>query len=84
MPEAARRPSMSAKTLANRVHLARSGKLTELGKKRKPVTDLEAENSRPQRELAEVKMERDLLKKHGERNAFDKSSAWRHISKRFS
>ena len=54
---------MSAKTLANWVHFARSGKLAEMGENRKPVTDLEAENSRLRRELAEVKMERDLLKK---------------------
>ena len=63
VPEAARRLSMSAKTLANWVHFARSGKLAEMGENRKPVTDLEAENSRLRRELAEVKMERDLLKK---------------------
>ena len=63
VPEAARRLSMSAKTLANWVHFARSGKLVEMGEKRKPVTDLEAENSRLRRELAEAKMERDLLKK---------------------
>ena len=62
VPEAARRLSMSAKTLANWVHFARSGKLVEMGEKRKPVTDLEAENSRLRRELAEAKMERDLLK----------------------
>ena len=30
---------------------------------RKPVTDLEAENSRLQRELAEARMERDIHKK---------------------
>lgn len=63
VPEAARRLSMSAKTLANWVHWARSGKLEEVGSNRKPVTEVEAELTRLQRELAEVKMERDILKK---------------------
>ena len=60
VPEAARRLSMSPKTLANWVP---SGKLEEVGLNRKPVTEVEAELTRLQRELAEVKMERDILKK---------------------
>lgn len=63
VPEAARRLSMSPKTLANWVHWARSGKLRDVGANRKPVTELEAENARLRRELAEVRMERDILKK---------------------
>lgn len=63
VPEAARRLSMSAKTLANWVHWARSGKLGEVGSNRKPVTEVEAQLARLQRELAEVRMERDILKK---------------------
>lgn len=63
VPEASRRLSMSAKTLANWVHFTRSGKLALMGENRKPVTELEAENSRLRRELVEAKMERDLLKK---------------------
>jgi transposase len=39
------------------------GKLQEVGKEQKPQTELEAELARVQRELAQVKMERDLLKK---------------------
>lgn len=61
--EAARRLSISMKTLANWLRLARSGKLGELGRHQAPLTDLEMELSRMKRELAEVKMERDLLKK---------------------
>lgn len=34
-----------------------------MGKNQKPLTDLEMELAQVKRELAEVKMERDLLKK---------------------
>ena len=63
IPDAARRLSMSDKTLANWVFKARHGKLGEADMHRKPVTDLEAEVSRLKRELAEARMERDILKK---------------------
>ena len=60
IPEAARRLAMSDKTLANWVFRARRG---QLAKRRRPVTALEAEVSRLKRELAEARMERDILKK---------------------
>jgi transposase len=63
IPEAARRLAMSDKTLANWVFRARQGHLSGLGESRRPVTDLEAEVSRLKRELAEARMERDILKK---------------------
>ena len=63
LTETARRLSISAKTLANWVAAARRGELAGAVDKRRPVTDLEAENSRLKRELADMKMERDLLKK---------------------
>ena len=63
IPEAARHLSMSAKTLANWVFRARHGKLERMDENRKPVTDLDAEVSRLKRELAEARMERDILKK---------------------
>ena len=54
--EAARRLSLPPSTLANWVKLAQTGKLGEIGKTQRPLTEIELE-------LAEVKMERDLLKK---------------------
>jgi transposase len=63
VPEAARRLSMSGKTLKNWVGRARRGQLATLGESRRPVTDLEAELSRLKRDLAEARMERDILKK---------------------
>lgn len=63
VPEAARRLSMSEKTLANWVRQARAGRLAAVGEGRKPVTDEAAEMARLRRELAEVRLERDLLKK---------------------
>ena len=61
IPEEARRLTMSDKTLANWVFRARHGRLAWLGETRRPVTDLEAEVSRLKRELAEARMERDIL-----------------------
>jgi len=63
IPAAARRLTMSEKTLANWVLRARQGRLAGQGETRRPVTDLEAEVSRLKRELAEARMERDILKK---------------------
>ena len=61
--EAARRLPISMKTLANWVRAAKDGKLENVGHTRKPLTQIEAEPGRLKRELAEMKMERDLLKK---------------------
>ena len=61
--EAARRLTMSGKTLKNWVGRARRGQLATLGESRRPVTELEAEVSRLKRDLAEARMERDILKK---------------------
>jgi transposase len=63
LTEAARRLSISVKTLANWVSAAKHGKRVNASPARKPVTELEAENARLRRDLAEMKMERDLLKK---------------------
>ena len=54
---------MSGQTLSNWVFKARQGKLTGMGGNQKPVTDLQAEVSRLRRDLAEARMERDILKK---------------------
>ena len=61
--EASRRLSIPLKSLANWQRAAKAGKLEEVGRQQKPQTELEAELQRTKRELAEVKMERDLLKK---------------------
>lgn len=42
---------------------AEAGQLGEVGKQHRPLTEVELENARLKRELAEVKMERELLKK---------------------
>jgi len=63
IPEAARRLTLSGKTLERWVGRARQGQLATLGESRRPVTDLDAELSRLKRDLAEARMERDILKK---------------------
>jgi len=60
--EAERRLSISMKTLANRIRAARAGKLKRVGQYQEPPTEVEVELGRVKPDLAEVKMERDLLK----------------------
>jgi len=62
IPEAARRLTMSGRTLERWVGRALQGQLATLGESRRPVTELEAELSRLKRELAEARVERDILK----------------------
>jgi transposase-like protein len=59
--KATRRLLISMKTLANWVRAGKAGKLESVGQYHKPLT--EAELGRVKRESAEVKMDRDLLKK---------------------
>ncbi len=66
--EASRKLSISQKTLANWVKRARDGKLPMASDgdgavARRSVTDADAELSRLRRENAELRMERDILKK---------------------
>ena len=61
--EAGNRLSLPWKTLQPWVAAARTGTLGKVGSPQRPLTDLEAEVSRLKRELAEVKLERYLLKK---------------------
>ena len=44
---------------ANRVRAVKAGKLKDVGRHRKPLTEMEVERAQVKRELAEVKMERD-------------------------
>ena len=63
LPEVARRLSLPPSTLGNWVKAHKAGKLGEIGKTQRPLTELEMELARVKKELAETKMERDLLKK---------------------
>ena len=63
LPEAARRLSLPPSTLGNWVKAHKAGKLGDIGKTRKPLTDIEMELARVKKELVETRMERDLLKK---------------------
>ena len=63
LPEAGRRLSLPASTLGYWVKLYKVGKLGDVGKSYRPLTDAEMELAGTKREVAEVKMERDILKK---------------------
>ena len=61
--EAGRRLSLAPSTIGNWVKAYKAGKLGEIGKTYRPLTEVEMELARTRKELAEVKMERDILKK---------------------
>jgi len=63
VPEVGRRLSISSSTLQYWVKAYKKGALSGVGKQRKTFTEVEMELLRVKRELAEVKMERDILKK---------------------
>jgi transposase len=63
LPEAARRLSLPPSTLGNWVRAYKEGRLGEVGKAYRPLTEIEMELARAKKELVEVKMERDILKK---------------------
>lgn len=63
LPEAGRRLSLPPSTIGNWVRASKAGKLSDIGKSQRPLTDIEIDLARVRRELAEVKMERDILKK---------------------
>ena len=63
LPEAARRLSLAPSTLGYWIKAFKAGKLGEIGKTQRPLTEIEIELARTKKELAEVKMERDILKK---------------------
>jgi len=62
IPEAGRRLSIPISTVRNWVRVYKTGTLSEVGKNRKPRSEMEMELVRVKRELAELKMERDILK----------------------
>ena len=59
----AKQLSIPKSTLATWVRKSKEGKLGEIGKAQRPLTEIELELAKVKRELAETKMERDLLKK---------------------
>ena len=61
--EAAQKLSLAPSTLAYWVKAYKSGKLGEIGKAQKLLTEVEMKLARTKKELAVVKMERDILKK---------------------
>jgi len=63
LPEAARRLSLPPSTLGNWVKAYKAGRLGEVGKTYRPLTEIEMDLAWTKKELAEVKMERDILKK---------------------
>ena len=63
LPEAARRVSLPPSTLGNWVKAHKEGRLGEIGRSYRPLTELEMELAKAKKELADVKMERDILKK---------------------
>jgi len=63
IPEVGRRLSISASTIRYGVKASKEGKLQEVGRQQRPLTELEMELARVKRELAQVKIERDILKK---------------------
>lgn len=63
IPEAAKRLSLPLSTLANWHRASKTGKLSAIGKNQRPLTEIEMELAKTKRELIEVKMERDILKK---------------------
>ncbi|MBI4683610.1 MAG: transposase [Nitrospirae bacterium] len=63
IPEAGRRLSLAPSTLSHWVKTFKAGKLAAIGKTHRPLSDREMEIAKLKRELAEVKMECDILKK---------------------
>jgi transposase len=63
LPEAGRRLSVAPSTIGNWVKAHKTGRLTNIGKSQRPLTEVEMELTRVKRENAELKIERDILKK---------------------
>lgn len=61
--EVGRRLNVPDNTITNWVRAYRQGKLAEVGKNQRQLSESELELARLRRELAQVKMERDILKK---------------------
>lgn len=62
-PEAGRRLQLAPTTIMNWVKASKAGKLGEIGKNYRPLTELEIELARVKKENATLKMECEILKK---------------------
>jgi transposase len=63
LPEVGRRLALAPTTIGNWVKAYKAGKLGEIGKTYRQLTEIEMELARVKKENAELKMERDILKK---------------------
>jgi len=63
LPEAARRVSLPPSTIGNWVKAFKEGRLGEVGKTYRPLTEVEMELAWVKKENSDLKMERDILKK---------------------
>ena len=63
LPEVARRLSLPSSTLGNWVKQFKAGRLGEIGKTYRPLTEVEMELARVKKENATLKMENEILKK---------------------
>jgi transposase-like protein len=62
-PEAGRRLQLAPTTIMNWVKASKAGKLGEIGKNYRPLTEVEIELARVKKENATLKMECEILKK---------------------
>ena len=61
--EAARRLSIPVSTIGNWMKAAKTGKLGDIGKTYRPLTEIEVEFARIKKENVTLKMENEILKK---------------------
>jgi transposase-like protein len=62
-PEAGRRLQLAPTTIMNWVKAQKAGKLGDIGKSYRPLTEIELELARTKKQNAELKMENEILKK---------------------
>ena len=63
VPDAAGRLNIPKTTINNWIKADKEGRLGDIGRNRRQLNDAELELARLKRELAQVKVERDILKK---------------------
>ena len=63
LPEAGRRLNLAPSTINNWVKASKSGKLADIGKSYRPLTEIEVELARVKKDNAILKMECEFLKK---------------------